>query len=252
MMARRLGALVILAACGALLLPLQLWIDEAAKAANFRKTSLNLDLRERVGQMGFLAALSGFRSPLAAFLWIEAHNAWERTEWGRMAGLFDTVTTLQPRSLLYWDMAAWHMAWNASVAAMQDEKQPSEALRIRAQRQYFDLGRDFLERGIRNNPDRYQLYLQMGVLLLDKLEDHCGAADAFLLASQFPDAPPYCRRFAGYEMAKCPGREREAYELLRRLYLEGESQRLPTLINLLRSMEKKLDIPESERVKDTI
>jgi hypothetical protein len=53
-------------------------------------------------------------------------------------------------------------------------------------------------------------------------------------------------------MAKCPGREREAYELLRRLYLEGESQRLPTLINLLRSMEKKLDIPESERVKDTI
>jgi hypothetical protein len=252
MMARRLGALVILAACGALLLPLQLWIDEAAKAANFRKTSLNLDLRERVGQMGFLAALSGFRSPLAAFLWIEAHNAWERTEWGRMAGLFDTVTTLQPRSLLYWDMAAWHMAWNASVAAMQDEKQPSEALRIRAQRQYFDLGRDFLERGIRNNPDRYQLYLQMGVLLRDKLEDHCGAADAFLLASQFPDAPPYCRRFAGYEMAKCPGREREAYELLRRLYLEGESQRLPTLINLLRSMEKKLDIPESERVKDTI
>jgi hypothetical protein len=92
----------------------------------------------------------------------------------------------------------------------------------------------------------------MGVLLRDKLEDHCGAADAFLLASQFPDAPPYCRRFAGYEMAKCPGREREAYELLRRLYLEGESQRLPTLINLLRSMEKKLDIPESERVKDTI
>lgn len=251
MMARRLGSLVILAVCGVALLPLQLRIDEAAKAAHFRKTSLNLDLRERVGQMGFLAALSGFRSPLATFLWIEAHNAWERTEWGRMAGLFDTVTTLQPRSLLYWDMAAWHMAWNASVAAMQDEKQPSEALRIRAQRQYFDLGRDFLERGIRNNPDRYQLYLQMGVLLRDKFEDHCGAADAFLLASQFPDAPPYCRRFAGYEMAKCPGREREAYELLRRLYLEGEAQRLPTLINLLRSMEKKLDIPESERVKES-
>ena len=249
MMARRVGSVFLLAICGAALLPLQIWIQREAAAAHFRKTDLNLDLRERVGQMGFLAALSGFRSPLAAFLWIEAHTAWENTEWGRMAGIFDTVTTLQPRSLLYWDMAAWHMAWNASVAAMQDEKQPSEALRIRAQRQYFELGKDLLERGIRNNPDRYQLYLQLGVLLRDKFEDHCGAADAFLMASTFPDAPPYCRRFAGYEMAKCPGREREAYELLRKLYLEGEAQRLPTLINVLREMEKKLDIPESERVE---
>jgi hypothetical protein len=140
------------------------------------------------------------------------------------------------------------MAWNASVAAMQDEKQPSEALRIRAQRQYFNLGRDFLERGIKNNPDRYQLYLQLGILLRDKLEDHSAAVNAFLRAAEFPDAPPYCRRFAGYEMAKIPGREREAYEFLKALYLQGEKQRLPTLVNLLREMEKKLDIPASERV----
>ncbi len=250
MIARRSLAVILLAVFGAAVLPLQIRLAEEAKAANFRKTALSLDLRERIGQMGFLAALSGFRSPLAAFLWIEAHSAWENTEWGRMAGLFDTVTTLQPRSLLYWDMAAWHMAWNASVAAMQDEKQPSEALRIRAQRQYFNLGRDFLERGIRNNPDHYQLYLQLGVLLRDKFEDHCAAADAFMRASEFPDAPPYCRRFAAYEMAKCEGREREAYELLKKLYLEGDKQRLPTLINVLREMEKKLDIPASERVEN--
>lgn len=250
MIARRSLAVILLAAFGAAVLPLQIRLAEEAKAANFRKTALSLDLRERIGQMGFLAALSGFRSPLAAFLWIEAHSAWENTEWGRMAGLFDTVTTLQPRSLLYWDMAAWHMAWNASVAAMQDEKQPSEALRIRAQRQYFNLGRDFLERGIRNNPDQYQLYLQLGVLLRDKFEDHCASAEAFMRASEFPDAPPYCRRFAAYEMAKCEGREREAYELLKKLYLEGDKQRLPTLINVLREMEKKLDIPASERVEN--
>lgn len=248
MIVRRSLALVFLAAFGAAVLPLQIRVARESKDAHFRKTELNLDLRERIGQMGFLAALSGFRSPLAAFLWIEAHTAWENTEWGRMAGIFDTVTTLQPRSLLYWDMAAWHMAYNASVAAMQDTKQPSEALRVRAQRQYFDLGRDILERGIRNNPDRYQLYLQLGVLLRDKFEDHCKAADAFLTASGFPDAPPYCRRFAGYEMAKCAGREREAYELLKKLYTEGEQQRLPTLVNLLRELEKKLDVPEADRI----
>ncbi len=245
---RRSLTVVLLAGFGAALLPFQAHLASEAKAANFRSTALNLDLRERIGQSGFLAALSGFRSPLAAFLWIDLHTAWENTEWGRMAGIIDTVTTLQPRSLLYWDLSAWHMAYNASVAAMQDEKQPSEALRIRAQRQYFELGKEILQRGIRNNPDSYQLYLQLGVLLRDKFEDHCGSADAFLRASEFPDAPLYCRRFAGYEMARCEGREREAYELLRGLYLEGEKQHLPTLITLLQEMEKKLDIPIAERV----
>jgi hypothetical protein len=49
-------------------------------------------------------------------------------------------------------------------------------------------------------------------------------------------------------MAKCPGREREAYDYLRKLYEEGEKQRLPSLINLLRQMENKLEIPTTDRV----
>lgn len=249
MMRKRVVAVLLLALFGAAVLPLQALLDREARAAHLRITTLNIGLRERIGQAGFLAALSGFRSPLAAMLWIEAHTAWENTEWGRMAGLFETVTTLQPRSLPYWDMSAWHMAWNASIAALQNDKQPSEALRIRAQRAYIQLGKDFLERGILNNPDRYQLHLQLGILLRDKLEDHCAAAAEFLLASQFPDAPPYAARFAGYEMAKCPGREREAYDHLRRLYDKGEAQRLPSLVNLLREMENKLDVPAGIRLE---
>ncbi len=245
---RKIAALALLCLFGASVLPLQSSLQREAEAAHFHKTTLTINLRERIGQAGFLAALSGFRSPLAALLWIEAHTAWENTEWGRMAGLFETVTALQPRSLTYWDMAAWHMAWNASVAALQNVKQPSEALRTRAQRAYIQLGKDFLERGILNNPDRPQLHVQLGVLLRDKMEDHCAAAEAFLKASKFPDAPPYAARFAGYEMAKCPGREREAYDYLRKLYEEGEKQRLPSLINLLRQMESKLEIPASDRV----
>lgn len=248
MMRRRIAALLLLALFGAAMVPLQTALSREAAAAHFRKTTLDIDLRERIGQAGFLAALSGFRSPLAAILWIEAHSAWENTEWGRMAGLFDTVTTLQPRSILYWDMAAWHMAWNASIAALQNAQQPSEALRIKAQREYFQLGRDFLERGIRNNPDRFQLHLQLGILLRDKFEDHCAAAEAFRKAAVFPDAPPYAARFVGYELAKCHGREREAYDWLRALWKQGERQRLPSLINYLREMENKLDIPPEQRI----
>jgi len=247
-MIRKTIAIALIGVFGFIKAPVEKSLDAAQERARLRNAPLDLGLRERVGQMGFLAALSGFRSPLAAYLWIEANNAWERTEWGRMAGLFDTVTTLQPRSLLYWDMAAWHMAWNASIAALQDTSQPSEALRIRSQRQYFKLGRDYLERGIKNNPESSLLYRSLAILLRDKFEDHCGAGEAFLKASLLPDAPPYITRFAGYELAKCPGRETMAYELLKRIYDEGPEGRKPALIATLQELEKKLDVPDAQRI----
>ncbi len=248
-MGRKIIAVVLLGIFGALKMPLESALDASQKAAHLRKTVLDLSLRERVGQMGFLAALSGFRSPLAAYLWIEAHNAWERTEWGRMAGLFDTVTTLQPRSLMYWDMSGWHMAWNASIAALNDKSQPSEALRIRNQRQYFKLGEDYYKRGIKNNPNTYFLYERLAILQRDKLEDHCSAGENFLKASEQSDCPPYVARFAGYEMSKCPEREREAYDLLKKLYDKGPEEHKPTLITTLKELEKKLDVPADQRIK---
>ncbi|MBN8710625.1 MAG: hypothetical protein BGO12_11455 [Verrucomicrobia bacterium 61-8] len=247
-MIRKSVAILILLTVGALLIPVESRINADQRAAHLRKPTLDLELRERIGQMGFLAALSGFRSPLAAILWIEAHNAWERTEWGRMAGLFDTVTTLQPRSPLYWDLSSWHMAYNASVAAREDAKQPSEILRKRAERQYIQLGKEILERGIRNNPDNAYLQNQLGIILRDKANDDCAAADAFLKASELPGAPPYYARAAGYSMAKCPGREKEAYTLLKKLYDKGEDERKPSVIANIKELEKKLDVPPAERI----
>jgi hypothetical protein len=247
-MIRKVIAIGLLALFGVIRMPLEQSLDATQRAAHLRQVTLDLSLREQVGQMGFIAALSGFRSPLAAYLWIQAHTAWEKTEWGRMAGLFNTVTTLQPRSLTYWDLAGWHMAWNASIAALDDKSQPSEALRIRNQRQYFQLGKDYLERGVKNNPNSYYLYERLAILLRDKLEDHCGAGENFLIASQKPDCPPYVARFAGYELAKCPEREREAYDLLKKLYDKGEEERKPSLITTLKELEKKLDVPQDQRI----
>ncbi|HEY5814414.1 MAG TPA: hypothetical protein VIT23_17395 [Terrimicrobiaceae bacterium] len=247
-MIRKATAIVLVGIFGILKMPGEKALDADQKQVQLRSSSLNLDLRERVGQMGFLAALSGFRSPLAAFLWIEAHTAWEHTEWGRMAGLLDAVTILQPRSLLYWDMASWHMAWNASAAALQDTSQPSEALRIRNQRQYFRLGRDYLERGIKNNPESFFLYRSLGILLRDKFEDHCGAGEAFLKAARLPGAPSYILRFAGYELAKCPGRDQIAYDVLKEAYGAEPDARKPTLLATIKELEKRLDVPESQRI----
>jgi len=212
----------------------------------------NLDLREKLGQLGFIAALSGFRAVVADFLFIEAHAAWERTEWGRVLFLFRQVTTLQPHVPLFWDMAAWHMAWNASTAAMNDTSQPRMALRVKAQREYFGLGKDFLEHGIKNNPDKPLLYEALARLYADKLNNHERASEFYDNAARLPGAPTFDRRFSAYELSYCEGHERDAYERLRGLYDEGEKERLPTLIKRLKFLEDKLAIPPEQRILDAI
>jgi hypothetical protein len=211
---------------------------------------MNLDFREKLGQLGFVAALSGFRAIVADFLFIQAHVAWERTEWGRVLFLFRQVTTLQPHVPLFWDMAAWHMAWNASAAAMNDSSQPRMALRVKAQREYFALGKDFLERGIKNNPDKAELYEALARLYRDKYSDHARASEFYAKAAVLPGAHSYDKRFSAYELSYCEDREREAYERLRALHEEGEKERLPTLIKRLKFLEETLAIPAEQRVSE--
>jgi hypothetical protein len=254
-MIRILGVVAILVALGALKLPIERDLAALHRHEHFRGVEFNLDLREKLGQLGFISALSGFRAIVADALFIQAHVAWERTEWGRILLLFRHITTLQPRVLLFWDTAAWHMAWNASVAAMNDRTQPRLALRVKAQREYFALGKDFLERGIQNNPDRPQLYEALARLYKEKYKDHERASEFYAKAAALPDAATFDRRFSAYELSYCEGREWEAYERLRGLYNQGEQERLPTLITRLRFLEDKLKIPQDQRIageKDSI
>jgi tetratricopeptide (TPR) repeat protein len=247
---RALLVLVILIVLGAIKLPIERDLAVIHRQEHFRGVEFNLDLREKLGQLGFIAALSGFRAIVADALFIQAHVAWERTEWSRVLLLFRHVTTLQPRSILFWDMAAWHMAWNASVAAMNDRAQPRLALRVKAQREYFALGKDFLERGIKNNPDRPQLYETLARLYREKYKDHERASEFFAKAAALSGAPRYNRRFSAYELSYCEGREREAYDRLRQLYDQGEKERPPTLITRLKFLENKLGIAQDQRIPD--
>jgi len=249
-MIRVLLVFLALLVLGALKLPVERDLAVLHRQEHFRGVEFNLDLREKLGQLGFIAALSGFRAIVADGLFIQANVAWERTEWGRVLLLFQHVTTLQPRVVMFWDMAAWHMAWNASVAAMNDKSQPRLALRVKAQREYFALGKDFLERGIKNNPDRYNLYEALARLYKEKYKDHERAAEFYVKAAAFPDAPSYERRFSVYALSYCEGREREAYERLRQLYDKGPQERLPTLITRLKFLEEKLGIPQAQRIPD--
>jgi hypothetical protein len=249
---RRFGAVaILLLAFGAARVPLESALTREHHAASFGNVQLNLGMRERIGQLGFLAALSGFRSLVADFLWIEAYAAWERVEYGRMKLLFDTVTSLAPRNVNFWDMSSWHMAYNASNAAMEDRKQPRLVLRKKAQREYFLLGKDYAERGIANIPDSYVLHQSLANIYKLKLEDHCAASAEFAKSAACPNAMTYLKRFAAYEMFDCPGHEREAWQMLRKLYDMGPGERLPSLETKLKAIEEKLQLPAEQRVYKT-
>ena len=129
--------------------------------------------------------------------------------------------------------------------------QPRIALCIKAQKEYFTLGKDFLERGIKNNPQRPQLYESLARLYKEKYQDHARASELFANAAALPGAPSYDKRFSAYELSYCEGREREAYQRLRQLYDTGENERLPTLITRLKFLEDKLKIPQDQRIRET-
>ena len=243
-----LGAISLLGLLGVVRLPLEMRLTRERQAARFGTVNLDLSLREQLGQGGFLAALSGFRALVADFVWLQAHTAWENVAYGRMNRLLDTATTLVPRNAEFWESAAWHMAYNASVHAREDPSQPREALRRRAEREYFLLGRDYAVRGIANNPDSRDLYLRLAMIERDKLGNPCAAAAAYQRAAGCPRALGFEHRLAAYALAACPGQEREAYWLLRYYHDQSERERLPTLERLLAELEQKLDLPREQRV----
>ncbi len=242
-----LGIAIILV-FGAVRLPFEVRLEKEQRALHYHGAKLDLGMRQRLSQMGFVAALSGFRAVVATVLHIEAYTSWQRVEWGRLKLTYDTICALEPRNMQSWDMAAWHMAYNASVAARENKEQPRLALRLKAEREYFKLGEDFLLRGIENNPDHALLFERLATIYRDKFKDHEKASRYYEEAARRPDAMQYVHRFAVYELAKVPGREREAYERLKALYEKGEEERLPTLLRSLGELEEKLDVPKARRL----
>jgi len=245
---RILLALGILVAFGFVRLPLEVALTREQKALHYHGAKVDIRMRQQIGQMAFVAALSGFRAVVANVLELEAHSTWQRTEWGRLKLLYDTICTLQPRNMQSWDMAGWHMAYNASVAAAEDKNQPRAALRLKAQREYFHIGEDFYLRGIENNPDHALLFERLATVYRDKLKDPEKASFYYDEAAKRPDSMQYVHRFAVYELAKVPGREKEAYARLKALYEKSEGERLPTLLRLLHEMEDKLGVPQDQRI----
>lgn len=159
-------------------------------------------LREKLGQGLALAALGGFRGLAANALMLQAHGAWEEQQWVRVRSALEMAVLLQPRVALFWDLASWHLAWNAAVAAEQFSGESREIKRRMEARQWVEAGRELLERGTRAIPEKALLFQRLGDLYWQRLADYQAAAACYRQALTKKDAPPYLERFVGYALEK--------------------------------------------------
>lgn len=254
-MKRTVAAILVLGVWGAVKLPWEARLAERrAEIMHGQGQGFSFQLRDSLGQGLTLAALGGFRGVAANFVWISLTMAWEEQHWTRVRTLAEFAVLLQPRVLFFWENGAWHLAWNASVSAMNYGRgDTAPAQREREARQWIEAGRDMLERGIQANPEKHQLYMRMAELHQQRLQDHATAAHYYQLAARRPGASPLAERFAGYALERA-GLAQEAYDYWVRLWRSVDEhpeigpRQWPKIREHIRKLEAQLNIPDDKRL----
>lgn len=247
------AAALLLGAWGTLKVPVERELGAEQARLRYGGAPVSPEMRDLISQGAAMALLSGFRGAVADYLWILAHTHWERREWFRMHRLMELVCLLQPRSVMFWDMASWHMAWNIAHDARNDPDEPRLSKRLWAERRWIEAGRRLLERGAENIPDKYDLWARLGWLLDQKLGDHAASAENWRKASSFPNAPAFARRQVGYQLEKA-GKPEEAYRYWCELWASRPDKSDTTVMlwdriaDRIRQLEDQLKVPPGQRV----
>ena len=231
------------------------WEERIAKeqeAYRYHGFVLTRDLGDQLSQGTVFALLGGLRAVVANIFWIQVTGAWQDREWSRVRTLVNLATTLQPRFPLFWTMGAWQLAWNASVDKMENRAEKSAARRALDARFWVLQGKEILERGIKNNPEKYDLWFNLGWLEDQKLGDYLAAARNFQEAFNRPGAPKYLERFIGYDLEK-GGDLTGAYAYWKKLWLSTTDRSDRTrawdkVETKIRELEEKLHIPAADRI----
>jgi hypothetical protein len=225
-----------LLATGALRMPFEAALTRELRAAGLLAAPLAIGTRERIGQTSAVVALGGLRTLVATFLNLRAFTFFTERRWDDVYDTFNTIVDLAPHTRYYWETGAWHQAYNAASYYLYESELPP-LRRNAAWRASVLRGREFLERGIRNNPDDPNLQAYLGFLLTDRNKfkafrdpdaTFAAAADAYQAAADSGRALPYARRFQLYALARVAGRETEALALARALY-QNPGNRTPTM-----------------------
>lgn len=231
-------------AFGAARLPFEAGVARELRAADLTPPPIAIGTRDKIGQTSSAVVLGGLRTLVATFMNLRAFGFFEENNWEKVADTYDTIVDLAPRSDYYWDNGSWYSAYCAASYYLNDTSQP--ALRRRqAWRDAILSGRAFLERGIKNNPNDWSLHSSLGALLSseykfpafgDPDKTFAEAADAYHRAVATGNALGFVPRAEALALSRVPGKEREALDLIRKLY-ENPRNRVPTVSVMLLVLE---------------
>ena len=233
-----------LLAFGAARMPFEVGLAKELKSAGLTPPPIEIGTRDKIGQTSSAVALGGLRTLVATFMNLRAMSFFENQKWDDVAETYDTIVDLAPRTRYYWETGSWHSAYNAASYYQNDSTLPP-LRRKEAWRAAISRGRAFLERGIRNNPDDWSLYANLGFLLSDSNkfpafrdtnETFTAAAEAYKRSAATGKALAYVKRAEFFSLARIKGKEKEALALGQALYADPRN-RVPTLMLLLLVLE---------------
>ena len=235
---------VALLAFGAARMPYEAGLAKELENAGLSPLPMQIGTRDKIGQTSSAVALGGLRTLVATFFNLRAMSFFENQKWDDVAKTYDIIVDLAPRTRFYWEFGSWHSSYNAA-SYYQHDSTLSPLRRKEAWRASIYRGRAFLERGIRNIPNDWSLYANLGFLLSDSNKfpafrdadaTFAAAAEAYHRSAATGKAPAYVKRAEFFSLARVAGKEKEALALGRSLY-ENPRNRVTTLIILLLVLE---------------
>ncbi|HUT74687.1 MAG TPA: tetratricopeptide repeat protein [Armatimonadota bacterium] len=173
-----------------LLVPVQRSIvSDPGYRKEYVNPAVNLGSVREGGTVALMAMLGGFRPLVSNLLWLKVDEFWHRGGSGywRMVGVLQAICEMDPHFIDAWSTFGWHCAWNIYVDAP-----------VKDRPKWVQTGIEIYQRGIKFNPDRYDLYKDLAWLYHDKLRDYERAIPAWQETLKHPDAPIYVRHMIAH------------------------------------------------------
>lgn len=114
---------------------------------------------DNLDPMQIVLNMFGFREFLASMLWVRADGFFDQGNYDAVLPLINLCTLLDPHQIDIYSTGMWHIAYNFT-----DEEQRSD-------RRYVPSALALGKRGVRNNPNTYEVFFETGWIWYHKIDD---------------------------------------------------------------------------------
>ncbi len=173
---RWIWVLVFAVAFGFARAPLENRLTERLQGAHLLPALPEQQVMDQMRQSVLLGTLGGLRSLISTFLGLKVYNHFADREWEELLETYEIILALEPREEAHWDMASWHLGYNATADMSKNpflNEFEAEQRRI----EFAWQGIRLAERGIEALPESVKIRRRLAGIYESRLKDNCAAAD---------------------------------------------------------------------------